>query len=495
MQPPEDVPIVLTRPYYLSDRDCGYCKGQKKDHFAIKEFNSQKISGLKEESNSITIGLQLEQVTARSYDQFINLGYRRSGSFLYKPDLLRSCCRMYTIRTNLKQLKLDKHHRKTINRFIRAISPKDIIPEKKGNNLKFDIRTLIEAEKKSTSFYTKFEESTITEEKYQLYKKYQVAVHGDEPSLVTKNSFKRFLCDTPFTDHEIHGTKAQWEFLNEKVSKWKEQDPKSSKRIGPTHECYYLEGKLIAVSFMDFLPSGVSSIYFIWDPDYAHLSLGSLSSLREILYCSDYDLGYYYLGYYIDDCPKVNYKLRCGGEILDLCRETYVPIDMVKDYMKDGRLFVIDTKEGYESNQIDFKLEVELENIGYPLSFKESRFSESKEGLVNIVSNLFANPELYKIADTAAKVLKEKYNIYGDNSDQTSILPNVLPGTVPLWQILQWFEDGDLDDGYPVNIFRMATAEMKECVLHDLPPNEKAIVVNCIRLFGVSIAQQLIILV
>ena len=42
------------------------------------------------------------------------------------------------------------------------------------------------------------------------------------------------------------------------------------------------EGKLIAVSMIDLLPSCVNSSYFIWDPDYKYLRLGIVSALFEI---------------------------------------------------------------------------------------------------------------------------------------------------------------------------------------------------------------------
>jgi hypothetical protein len=50
---------------------------------------------------------------------------------------------------------------------------------------------------------------------------------------------------------------------------------------GSHHVLYRLDGKIIAIAVLDLLPNAVSSVYFIWDPDYAGLSLGKLSALRE----------------------------------------------------------------------------------------------------------------------------------------------------------------------------------------------------------------------
>lgn len=45
---------------------------------------------------------------------------------------------------------------------------------------------------------------------------------------------------------------------------------------------YKVDGKIVGISVVDILPSCVSSVYFIWDPDYAWASLGKLSALFEI---------------------------------------------------------------------------------------------------------------------------------------------------------------------------------------------------------------------
>lgn len=281
MRPSPDLPMVISRPHYISGRDCGYCNGKKEDFHALE---SQKSTNGDKESQSITIGCQIEQMTCQHYDELINQGFRRSGTFLYKPDLLRGCCRLFTIRTDINHLKVTKAHRKTINRFIRGIS--DEVDSKEGNK-HFDLHSLVKAEQKSTRFYTRYEPSRFSKEKFELYKKYQIYVHNDEPKEITESSFKRFLCDTPFPEKEVVGSLGDWDILNQWVKKWQPENNSRSHRVGPTHECYYLDGKLIAISILDFLPTGVSSIYFIWDPDYAYLSLGTLSGLREIIMCNE----------------------------------------------------------------------------------------------------------------------------------------------------------------------------------------------------------------
>ena len=45
---------------------------------------------------------------------------------------------------------------------------------------------------------------------------------------------------------------------------------------------YRVDGDLVGISVIDILPACVSSVYFIWDPDWAWASLGKLSAMREV---------------------------------------------------------------------------------------------------------------------------------------------------------------------------------------------------------------------
>jgi len=71
---------------------------------------------------------------------------------------------------------------------------------------------------------------------------------------------------------------------------------------------YFDEDKLIAVDLIDILPNGISSIYFYYDPDYSHLSLGKYSMLRQIAYAKANHLEWIYMGYYVKECQSLAYK-------------------------------------------------------------------------------------------------------------------------------------------------------------------------------------------
>ena len=59
---------------------------------------------------------------------------------------------------------------------------------------------------------------------------------------------------------------------------------------------------------IDLIPDGLSSVYLYYDPDEHHLALGKYTALKEIEFCQQHGLKYYYMGYYIHSCPKMRYK-------------------------------------------------------------------------------------------------------------------------------------------------------------------------------------------
>jgi arginyl-tRNA---protein transferase len=76
---------------------------------------------------------------------------------------------------------------------------------------------------------------------------------------------------------------------------------------------YFYEGKLIGVSVVDFVDDGLSAVYFFYDPHFKDFRLGVFSSLMEIEYIrwlklSFPEFRYYYMGFYISNCEKMNYK-------------------------------------------------------------------------------------------------------------------------------------------------------------------------------------------
>lgn len=71
---------------------------------------------------------------------------------------------------------------------------------------------------------------------------------------------------------------------------------------------FYSGKRLIAVSVMDELERGISAVYTFFDPAEAKRSLGNFVILWQIRAASMRKLPYLYLGYWIKDCAKMQYK-------------------------------------------------------------------------------------------------------------------------------------------------------------------------------------------
>jgi arginine-tRNA-protein transferase len=92
---------------------------------------------------------------------------------------------------------------------------------------------------------------------------------------------------------------------------------------GTLHQHYRINGVLVAVGVVDVLPTGLSSVYVFYDADFSHsvAPLGKYTVLREIAWAREQGLPYYYLGYYIESCPKMRYKADYAPSQL-LCPKT-----------------------------------------------------------------------------------------------------------------------------------------------------------------------------
>jgi len=73
---------------------------------------------------------------------------------------------------------------------------------------------------------------------------------------------------------------------------------------------YRDRGRLIGVAVTDRAADALSAVYCFYDPDYAHLSPGVYSILKQVDLCRAWGLRYLYLGFYIADCRPMRYKAR-----------------------------------------------------------------------------------------------------------------------------------------------------------------------------------------
>jgi len=73
---------------------------------------------------------------------------------------------------------------------------------------------------------------------------------------------------------------------------------------------YRVRGRLVAGSIVDACARSLSSVYAYFDPAFSSRSLGTFSALQEIRLCSQMNIPYYYIGFYVADCPSMRYKAR-----------------------------------------------------------------------------------------------------------------------------------------------------------------------------------------
>lgn len=59
---------------------------------------------------------------------------------------------------------------------------------------------------------------------------------------------------------------------------------------------YRLDGRLIAMAILDFLPWCVSGVYFIYHSDFSQWGFGKLSACREAALAAEEGYKYYYMG-------------------------------------------------------------------------------------------------------------------------------------------------------------------------------------------------------
>ena len=72
---------------------------------------------------------------------------------------------------------------------------------------------------------------------------------------------------------------------------------------------FRLGAKLIAVVVIDVINDGWSALYTFFDPSEQRRSLGSFAILWQIEQSKQRNLPYLYLGYWIKECQKMNYKI------------------------------------------------------------------------------------------------------------------------------------------------------------------------------------------
>lgn len=124
-----------------------------------------------------------------------------------------------------------------------------------------------------------------TAEKYKLFRRY-LDVRHDGKMADSPEEFTEFLYESPILTKEV---------------------------------VFRLDSQLVGAAIIDVEPEAISTVYCYFEPDLPDRSLGTFNILWSIRYCRELGVPHLYLGYYIPECRKMNYKTRFRpSEVLDV---------------------------------------------------------------------------------------------------------------------------------------------------------------------------------
>ncbi|SPN98541.1 related to arginine-tRNA-protein transferase [Cephalotrichum gorgonifer] len=221
--------------------------------------------------------------------------------------------------------------------------------------------------KPSHNLTVTLEDDSFTEEKYLVFENYQMRIHKEKPGEVSRNGFTRFLCNSPITKRTETLESGQ------------------DRRLGSFHQCYRIDGELVAVGVIDLLPQSVSAVYFFYHESIHKFCPGKLGALREISLAREGGYRWWYPGFYIHGCPKMRYKIDYTPQfILD-------PETLVWETLDERALAILDKphyvgiskglKEGSEGASADVSMDTPpLSSPGQGADLKTESSDDATEG-------------------------------------------------------------------------------------------------------------------
>jgi arginine-tRNA-protein transferase len=181
---------------------------------------------------------------AQNFHTYLSQGYRRFGNILYR-NVCKSCTACMPLRLLPDRFRASKSQKRTLRR-------------------NRDIRVKIQSP------------PDITPEKLDLFVKYQRSKHAVKEQ------------EPP--DYATHITCSHYGYIRTIEMK------------------YYLGNRLIGVGIVDEGYDSLSSNYFYYDTDFLERRPGIFSLLEEISLARHMGKRFFYLGFYIEENPKMSYK-------------------------------------------------------------------------------------------------------------------------------------------------------------------------------------------
>jgi len=186
----------------------------------------------------------LSKVTKDVYSSLSAVGFRRSGTHIYRP-YCQTCTACIPARVPVASFSPKRRHKRVLKINSDVIATETI--------------------------------PLNSDEYFSLYQKYIKARHADGDMYpADPEQFESFLVDG----------RPEASFIE-----------------------FRAQGELLAVAVMDKLNNGLSAIYTFFDPDVSTRSLGTLAILWLIEEAKKLSMEHVYLGYWIKQSQKMNYKM------------------------------------------------------------------------------------------------------------------------------------------------------------------------------------------